>query len=124
MTKTTIDVDSLFAVLEAKTISDGLSMRQAAALIGVSPSLLSRLRNGQRPDLDAFANIVRWLGVSADAFLISGDTERKTEAVELNTEVSALLRARTDLSAEDKSYLEDIFRASLQHVRKTRRSEA
>ena len=124
MTKTTIDVDSLFAVLEAKTNSDGLSMRQAAALIGVSPSLLSRLRNGQRPDLDAFANIVRWLGVSADTFLISGDTERKTEAVELNTEVSALLRARTDLSAEDKSYLEDIFRASLQHVRKTRRSEA
>jgi transcriptional regulator with XRE-family HTH domain len=123
MAKTTIDVDSLFAVLEAKTSSDGLSMRQAAALIGVSPSLLSRLRNGQRPDLDAFANIVRWLGVSADTFLISDDAQ-KAESVELNTEVSALLRARTDLSAEDKSYLEDIFRASLQHVRKTRRSDA
>jgi len=123
MAKTTIDVDGLFAVLEAKANSDGLSMRQAAALIGVSPSLLSRLRNGQRPDLDAFANIVRWLGVSADNFLIS-DEAHKAESVELNTEVSALLRARTDLSAEDKSYLEEIFRASLQHVRKTRRSEA
>src|SRR5438045_59281 len=83
MAKTTIDVDSLFAVLEARTNSDGLSMRQAAALIGVSPSLLSRLRNGQRPDLDAFANIVRWLGVSADTFLISDDVQ-KSESVELN----------------------------------------
>lgn len=123
MAQTVIDVGRLFAVLDSRVTAEGISWRQAAAKIGVSPSLLSRLRNGQRPDLDAYASIVRWLGMSADAFLGDPSTETSPER-ELTTEVSALLRARKDLSDNDKEYLEDIFRASLQHVRKSRRSDS
>jgi transcriptional regulator with XRE-family HTH domain len=119
--ETTIDVPRLFAVLDDRVTTDGISWRQAAGLIGVSPSLLSRLRNGQRPDLDAYAKIVRWLGLSADEFL--RDTGDGTPQPELTTQVSALLRARTDLGEDDKKYLEEIFRSSLVHVRKSRSAE-
>lgn len=120
MTATVIDVPRLVGVLENRVENDGTSWRQAADSIGVSPSLLSRLRNGQRPDLDAFAKIVNWLGVSADQFLRD---ESNIQQADLSTEVSVLLRARKDLSEQDKGYLEEIFRASLQHVRKTSTSE-
>jgi len=123
MSESTIDVARLVGVLENRVEADGISWRQAAALIGVSPSLLSRLRNSQRPDLDAFAKIVKWLGVSADKFLGGPDETNRGQQTELSTEVSVLLRARSDLSERDKEYLEDIFRASLQHVRKLNSSE-
>lgn len=123
MSESTIDVPRLVGVLENKVEHDQISWRQAAGSIGVSPSLLSRLRNNQRPDLDAFVKIVRWLGVPADEFLGSGSETNHDRQAELSTEVSVLLRARSDLSERDKTYLEDIFRASLQHVRKLNSSE-
>lgn len=114
MADTVIDVPRLVGVLGNRIETDGISWRQAAAAIGVSPSLLSRLRNNQRPDLDAFARIVDWLGVPADGFLRKSSDQPQPD---LTTEVSVLLRARNDLSDKDKGYLEDIFRASLQHVK-------
>jgi transcriptional regulator with XRE-family HTH domain len=123
MSESSIDVARLVGVLENRVESDRISWRQAAGSIGVSPSLLSRLRNYQRPDLDAFAKIVKWLGVSADQFLGDDHETIGDRQTELSTEVSVLLRARKDLSERDKEYLEDIFRASLQHVRKLNRSE-
>lgn len=120
MATTVIDVQRLVGILENRVEHDGTSWRQAAESIGVSPSLLSRLRNGQRPDLDTFAKIVVWLGVSSDQFLRD---ESKVQQADLSTEVSVLLRARNDLSEQDKGYLEEIFRASLKHVRNTGSTE-
>ena len=44
--------------------------------IGVSPSLLSRLRNGLKPDTDSFATIVRWLGIPAERFFVGEHKKR------------------------------------------------
>jgi transcriptional regulator with XRE-family HTH domain len=118
MAQTNIDVSRLVAVLDARIEADKLSWRQAAGQIGVSPSLLSRLRNRQRPDLDAYVLIVRWLNMSTEDFL-----EReghREEQPELTSEVSALLRARRDLSDGDKMLLENVFKSGLQVVRSTR----
>ena len=112
MAKTQIDTGRLFAVLEARTTDENLSWRQAATQIGVSPSLLSRLRYGQRPDLDGYASIVRWLRMSADDFIVvEGDDMEPGGEVSLITEISALLRKRRDLSDSDKTYLEDVLTA-------------
>lgn len=119
----TIDLQQLAGVLESRIRAENMSWRQAAIAIGVSPALLSRLRNGQQPDLNSYAKIVRWLNMSADSFI--RDPTRSAETAEpqpeLETEVSALLRARPDLSEQDKTYLEDIFRATLTHVRSARK---
>jgi len=47
-------------------------LRETALEIGeISASTLSRIENGNIPDLDSFVRICRWLGVSPDAFIIS-----------------------------------------------------
>lgn len=118
MAQTNIDVDRLVSVLDTRIEADGLSWRQAAAQIGVSPSLLSRLKNSQRPDLDAYVRIVRWLSMSTEDFIESA-AERERQP-ELTSEVAALLRARRDLSDGDKAILESVFKSGLQVVRSAR----
>ncbi|MFZ2175110.1 MAG: transcriptional regulator [Rhodococcus sp. (in: high G+C Gram-positive bacteria)] len=114
-----IDLQKLVGVLDSRIRAEEMSWRSAASQIGASPALLSRLRNGHQPDLQSYAKIVRWLNMSADDFLAEparsvreGDEQR-----ELGSEVSALLRARADLTEQDKKHLEDIFRVTLAHVR-------
>lgn len=122
MAENTIDVAGLVAVLETRVKADGVSWRQAAGQIGVSPSLLSRLRNGQRPDLEAFARIVRWLRHDADEFLVDADELANRPQPPLDSSISALLRSRKDLNDEDREYLENILQAGVKHFRQTRRT--
>lgn len=124
MAKTMIDTDRLYAVLEARITDENLSWRQAALQIGVSPSLLSRLKYGQRPDLDGYASIVRWLRMSADEFIeVEGEEPTSEKEVNLITEISALIRKRRDLTEVDKTYLEDVTRASIDHIRRSKPAE-
>lgn len=106
--------------MDARISTEGISWRTAAQQIGVSPSLLSRLRNDQRPDLDAYALIVRWLGMSADDFLSTDRQRPDHDQPELTSEVAALLRARPDLSDQDRALLENAFRSGLQYLRSGR----
>jgi len=87
--------------------------------IGVSPSLLSRLRNGLKPDTDSFATIVRWLGIPAERFFVGGAQEEVNphDDDDLMRQFVPLLRAQKNLSEEDKQYLEQIVSVTLKHVR-------
>src|SRR5262249_20258894 len=99
----------------------GLSWRQLAKDIGVSPSLLSRLGNEMRPDADGFATLVRWLNMPAEEFMVDRDTDRPTQhEPDLVTQLAPLLRARKDLNAQDIAYLEDVIRATVRHARESR----
>jgi hypothetical protein len=115
MPETHIDVPRLFGALDERVKSDEISWRTAAAQIGVSPSLLSRMRNNHRPDLDGFVMIVKWLGRSADDFV--GNDTAVAVPVAVEDRVRAVLRASPDLSADDKSHLEDLFVAAIAQVR-------
>jgi transcriptional regulator with XRE-family HTH domain len=65
-----VDVPKLAALLRAKRANRGL--RQVAEEIdGVSASTLSRLEQGNLPDLETFMRLCNWLGVSADDFQVS-----------------------------------------------------
>jgi len=57
--------------------------------------------------------------MSADDFLAepARSVRSSEEPGELGSEISALLRARSDLTEQDKKHLEDIFRLTLAHVR-------
>lgn len=114
----TVDVSRLVKVLEQRIDSTGGSWRQAAAKIGVSPSLLSRLKNGQQPDLPAFAKITAWLGMTMDEFL--GEPTKTETETELQTAITALLRGRHDLDDADKQYLESVFTVTIRHIREVR----
>lgn len=114
MTETNVDVPRLFRALDERVRAEGISWRTAAGQIGVSPSLLSRMRNNQRPDLDGFVLIVRWLGRSADEFV---GNELPGDRADVEDRVLAVLRASADLTSEDKTHLEQLFVAAIAQVR-------
>lgn len=112
-----LDVSRLHAALDARRIEKDLSWRQLAKEIGVSPSTMSRLTNEDlRPDVDAFAAMVAWLGVPAERFLVDEEgiaREPGAEEVPLMAELSPLLRARGDLEKEDVEHLEELIRSAV-----------
>lgn len=121
MTRTRIDVRGLYAALDAERTARGLSWRQLAKEVGVSPSLLSRLGNDLRPDADGFATLVRWLNMPAEQFMIDTNDRPANQAEpDLVTQLAPLLRARQDLDKRDVAYLEDVIRATVRHAQASR----
>jgi transcriptional regulator with XRE-family HTH domain len=112
MPRTQINVPALYAALDAVREHRKLSWRQLAREVGVSPSTFSRLANRQKPDVDAFLAMVRWLSVPAERFMID-DQETAHQEPELMAELAPLLRARQDLNSEDKKYLEELIGAAM-----------
>ncbi len=121
MAKTKIDARSLLGSLDQARLSKGLSWRQLAGEAGVTPSLLSRLRNGYKPDADGFMTLVRWLGMPAERFLVDEDAPSPTQS-ELTSELVPLLRARNDLDEADIEMLQEVIQATLKRAA-ARRSE-
>jgi transcriptional regulator with XRE-family HTH domain len=122
MTRTKIDVQGLYAALDAERTARELSWRQLAKEIGVSPSLLSRLGNDQRPDANGFATLVRWLNMPAEEFMVDVEGDHGTQSEpDLLTQLAPLLRARHDLDKRDIAYLEEVIRATVRHVQAARK---
>lgn len=121
MAKTKIDAPALLGALDQARISKDLSWRQLAVEIGVTPSLLSRMRNKYKPDADGFMTLVRWLGMPAEKFLIDED-ETSQRQPELTSELVPLLRASRDLDEDDIAMLQEVIQATLKRAA-ARRSE-
>ncbi|MFG1804867.1 helix-turn-helix domain-containing protein [Streptomyces sp. NPDC049040] len=114
MARTHINVAALYAALDVARTARRLSWRQLAAEVGVSPSTMTRLANGNRPDVDAFAALVRWLRAPAESFMIDSEgTERAAAEPELLVQLAPLLRARSDLNEDDVKYLEEVIGAAM-----------
>ena len=114
MARTKIDVRSLRGALDQARQSKDLSWRQLAADADVTPSLLSRLRNGYKPDADGFMTLVTWLGMPAERFLINEDSPPARKA-ELTSELVPLLRA-SKLDDDDIAMLQAVIQAMLKRA--------
>lgn len=109
-------MEALHAALDAVRKQRGISSRQLAKEIGVSPSLLSRLANGYRPDGDSFVTLVSFLNLPAENFVSPpGDKVAPTE-FELSAQLAPLLRAHKDLDPEDVDYLQEIIQATVRRT--------
>jgi len=119
MAKTTINAALLYSSLDAARQQRKLSWRGLAAEVGVSPSLLSRLGNGLKPDTDGFATIVAWLKLPAEQFFAGDQPQGEGESREpdLMAQLAPLLRARKDLSETDIKYLQQIIGATVERAR-------
>ena len=116
MSKESVDPALLHSALNAARQEMGNpSWRSLAKEIGVSPSLLSRIANGQKPDADGFATLVSWLRIPAEMFVRHHDDSPEEPA--LMAQLAPLLRARKDLSEQDVEYLEGIIGVALKRTR-------
>ncbi len=116
-----VDVRALHAALDAARNEQGLSWRQLAKELGVSASTVSRMANGLRPDLSAFAAMTSWLRMPAEAFYRTAEGADQAGAEpELVAQLAPLLRARKDLEADDVQYLEQLISGAVQRFRAER----
>jgi transcriptional regulator with XRE-family HTH domain len=119
MPDTTVDVEALYAALDRKRQTVGWSWREMARGLGISPSTLTRMAQGRRPDVDTFATLLRWLGMPADAFMrpaLKKQAEPDTVAV-----ISSYLRADSRLTVEDAEAIGDILEAAYRRLRRADR---
>lgn len=119
MAKTTINTAALHAALDAARQERQLSWRALASEVGVSPSVLSRLGNGLKPDTDGFATIIAWLRLPAeDFFEREGQaTDDDSREPDLMAQLAPLLRARKDLTDTDIKYLQQVIGATIERAR-------
>ena len=118
MPETTIDVAAFYAALDAKRKEEDLSWRELAQKLEISPSTMTRMAQGRRPDVDAFATLLRWLGMSADAFM--RPARKKKEEANAVAMISSYLRADRNMEPEVAEALEDIIKAAYRHMTKKR----
>jgi len=61
-----INIDALSKMIKSKRSDKGL--REVANEIGISLSTLSRVENGNLPDIDSYMKLCKWLEVSIEFF--------------------------------------------------------
>jgi lambda repressor-like predicted transcriptional regulator len=66
-------LDSIPDLVRAELARREVTMRKASLDMGLSASTLTRVVQGQWPDLAGFLAIVSWLGVPADWFVAGAD---------------------------------------------------
>jgi transcriptional regulator with XRE-family HTH domain len=121
-TPPTVEVTALYAALDAARNEKGLSWRQLAKEVGISPSTMSRMANGYKPDLTAFASMTTWLRMPAETFYTKFGAKNEDDEPELTAAVAPLLRARKDLNEEDVAYLEELIAAAAKRFKLEKRS--
>lgn len=118
MSEPEVDVVALHRALDFRRDKNGLSWREAAEEIGVSASTLTRMAQGASPDVDGFAKMVTWLGVSADDFITRGDAPKPAAKDEdLVHVVSRHLRASKELDPKSAHALENIIQAAYKQMK-------
>jgi transcriptional regulator with XRE-family HTH domain len=65
-----LDVTALAAAVTLVARHRKMSMRGVARETGLSPSSLTRLTRGQKPDADALVTLLAWLNAEAATFVV------------------------------------------------------
>jgi transcriptional regulator with XRE-family HTH domain len=80
-TRYELDVATLSAAITTVSRHRKISLRDVAAETGLSPSTLTRLAQGQKPDADALLTLLVWLNADADRFTRDRVVEAVTDLV-------------------------------------------
>jgi transcriptional regulator with XRE-family HTH domain len=113
--ESTIDVGLLYSTLNRKREAQESSWRDLAKDLEISPSTFTRMAQGQRPDVDTFATLLRWLQMDVDKFTVS-TTQQPASSDEPLLAVSSMLRSSKRLSPKDAEALDNIFAAAYKSI--------
>ena len=119
MPKTIVDVEALYDALKTKRDRQGLSWRELASELDLSPSSFTRMAQGQRPDIDTFTTLLGWLGMPADKYTrIEGEMPKPTKKTreEPLVEITTLLRSSRSIKREQADALNNIITAAFKSI--------
>ena len=114
--QSTVNLQKLAALLQTKRGSRGLRA-VASEIGGVSASTLSRIEQGNVPDLETFMQICKWLGVSPEDFVAeekqpSGVKRKLDTKLEVPEAIEAHLRADRTLPPATIKALSEMIRVA------------
>lgn len=109
------DSDAFFSALDGVRIARGKNWKQLANEAGISPSTLTRMAQGKRPDVDSLAALGRWSGLTIDSFVRKGQAVAEAEPLAM---ISTYLRADRHLSPEAQKALEAVIKATYERLRR------
>ncbi len=119
MAQARLDVAALYVTLDSKRQQRQLSWRQLAHDAGVGPSTLSRMAQGNRPDVDSFVALIQWLGIPAEEFMRGGDEGGEGQTATGSAQaVASLLRANKNLDPDSAAAIDDILQAAMRLAEK------
>jgi transcriptional regulator with XRE-family HTH domain len=120
MAQSRLDVAALYVTLDSERQQRKISWRQVAQEAGVGASTLSRMAQGNRPDVDSFAALVHWLGLPADQFMRHPETAggQPNQATNPAQAVASLLRADKNLDPDSAAAIDDILQAAMRLAEK------
>jgi len=110
-----IDISALYVALDARRNKEGISWRTLASTLDLSPSIFTRLAQGCQPEVNSYARMTSWLGVSMDDFI---ERNKPSEAEAENTveAIASYLRADKALKPESAKAIETIVRAAYEEM--------
>lgn len=121
MSNLRFDAEGFFAALDSERQARRLTWKQVATEAKVAASTLTRMGQGKRPDIDGLAALASWSRIDVQLFYRPAD-ERRRKAEPL-TEITALLRADSNLSGDSARALESMLKSAYEHMRKKRDAE-
>lgn len=114
MPRDVFDAEGFFSALDDLRASRSKTWKDIAEATGVSASTLTRMAQGRRPDVDSFAALLKWSGLSAETFILGGD-DSEPEAPSPLASIAAQFRRDKNLPAEGKKAIEATLKAMYQH---------
>lgn len=109
------DVEGFYQALESTRQSRDISWRAVANEAGISPSTLTRMAQGKRPDVDSLAKLTVWSGLKTDDFVRSSNTKPVAEPIAM---ISTLLRSDQHLTADSAAALDELVKLAYKRLRK------
>lgn len=107
------DADAFYTALDLERQVRRMTWRDVAHQAGVSPSTLTRMKQGKRPDVDSMAALASWSGLDIDDFV---SRQERIESASL-PKISAMLRGDPNLSPESATAIEEVLRMTYERLR-------
>ena len=108
------DHDAFYSDLDATRQVRKLNWKQVATEAGVSPSTLTRLGQGKRPDVDSLAALCAWGTLDADDYMKGLSTKGESETLAV---IGTYLRSDRNLSEQSAKMLEQLVRTTYETLR-------
>jgi transcriptional regulator with XRE-family HTH domain len=116
MSKTEFDLKSFYQSLNDRRQELKYSWKKVSDLTGLSPSTLTRMGQGRKPDIDGLASLANWANLDLSDFYQSENKPKKNR--ESLSEIRALLKADAKLKTRDVEILDALITSAYKQMRK------
>lgn len=110
-----IEVAALYGALDSRRNAKGLSWRKLAKELELSPSIFTRLAQGQQPRTGSYVEMTTWLGVSTDAFIERAKPSPQQAENTVET-IAGHLRADKALKSESAAAIAKIVETAYEEM--------